>query len=118
MLKLRHLLLLAFLATTFAAHSQSPGIIIKPAGGIGYTRLNPDSNTFSSATTAGYTTDDIAQSEIPYKVIKPFITEPTGDLLRGPATKYSDIVRNVDSSGFYVYSDGTNLYFRLRIGDY
>jgi hypothetical protein len=111
-------LLSACLLSGHAAFSQSPGYITSPAGGNGVTPLNPDGNAFTSATTSGFTTNDITQSEIPYKIIKPFITEPTGDLLRGPATKYSDIVRNVDSSGFYVYSDGTNLMFRIRIGNF
>ena len=110
--------LFAAFIISHAALSQSPGYITSPAGGNGATPLNPDGNAFTSATTSGFTTNDITQSEIPYKIIKPFITEPTGDLLRGPATRYSDIVRNVDSSGFYVYSDGTNLMFRIRIGNF
>jgi hypothetical protein len=111
------LLAVGLIASASGVIAQSPGIILVPSGGNGITPLNLDGNGFSSASTNGFTTNDISQSEIVYKIIKPFITEPTGDLLRGPATKYSDIVKNVDSSGFYVFCDGTNMLFRIRIGD-
>nr|MBP6687185.1 T9SS type A sorting domain-containing protein [Lacibacter sp.] len=46
----------------------------------------------------------------------PIIIEPTGDLATGPNGGYSDIVKTVDNSGCYIFNDGTNLLFRLRIG--
>jgi hypothetical protein len=97
--------------------AQSPGQIVRPAGGTGVTVLNPDGNGYSSANTAGFTTSDIAQSEILYKVVPPSVTEPTGDIATGPAGGFTDIVKTVDNSGFYTYSDGVNLLFRLRIGN-
>src|SRR6476469_4457123 len=97
-------------------HAQSPGQIVRPAGGIGITKLNPNGDGYSSATTTGFTTDDIAQSEVGYKIVPPAITEPTGDLATGPSGGFTDIVKTVDNSGFYIYTDGTNLFFRLRIG--
>jgi hypothetical protein len=99
-----------------AAHAQSPGIIVRPGGGAGVSPLNPNGDGFSSATTGGFTTSDITQSEIQYKIIPPPFLEPVADLLRGPSTLYSDLVRQVDGSGFYVFNDGTNLLFRLRLG--
>lgn len=98
--------------------AQSPGIVVRPAGGPYSTILNPSQNGFTSATTAGYSTSDIGAgySEIPYKVVPPAITEPTGDLATGPSGGFTDIVKTVDGSGFYVYYDGTNILFRLRIG--
>ncbi|HTI07510.1 MAG TPA: hypothetical protein VL832_03105, partial [Puia sp.] len=98
--------------------SQSPGIVVRPAGGPYSTILNPNQNGFTSATTGGYSVSDIGAgySEIPYKVVPPAITEPTGDLATGPSGGFTDIVKTVDGSGFYVYNDGTNLLFRLRIG--
>jgi len=98
--------------------AQSPGIVVRPAGGPYSTILNPNQNGFTSKTTAGYSVSDVgsAYSEIPYKVIPPAITEPTGDLATGPTGGFTDIVKTVDGSGFYVYYDGTNLLFRLRIG--
>lgn len=95
--------------------SQSPGLIVRPLPA-GTTTLNPDGNGYSSKTTAGFAADDIAESEIPYKIVPPAITEPTGDLATGPSGGFTDIVKTVDNSGFYVYSDGTNIFFRLRIG--
>jgi hypothetical protein len=96
--------------------SQSPGLIIRPAGGNGVTLLNPNGDGYSSATTSGFTTNDITQSELPYKIVPPAITEPTGDIATGPSGGFTDIVKTVDGSGFYTYSDGTNLFLRLRIG--
>jgi hypothetical protein len=100
----------------YASHAQSPGLIVRPAGGTGPAVLNPIQDYFTSATTAGFTTSDITQSEIQYKIIKPVMIEPTGDLATGPDGGYSDIVKTVDNSGCYIYNDGTNLLFRLRIG--
>lgn len=97
--------------------AQSPGQIVRPAGGNGITVLNPDGNGFSSATTAGFTTSDIAQSEILYKVVPPSVTEPTGDIATGPSGGFTDIVKTVDNSGFYTYSNGVNILFRLRVGN-
>lgn len=97
--------------------SQSPGFIVRPNIGSGPVTLNPDGNRYTSATSAGFTTSDITQSEIQYKIIKPlFASEPTSDLATGPNGGYSDIVKAVDGSGCYIYYDGTNLLFRLRIG--
>jgi plastocyanin/uncharacterized protein YneR len=108
------ILFLFFYSTEINA--QSPGLIVRPAGGNGITALNPDGNGFSSATTSGFTTDDINQSEIAFKVVPAAIMEPTGDLSTGPSGGYSDIVTRVDGSGFYTFKDATNIYFRLRIG--
>jgi len=108
------LFLLLFIGNTFA---QSPGIIIRPAGGAGATPLNPNGDGFSSATTNGFVSSDITESEVPYKIVPPAYLEPTSDLLRGPAQMYSDLVRQVDGSGFYIYNDGTNLLFRMRVGN-
>jgi hypothetical protein len=96
--------------------AQSPGLIVRPAGGNGITALNPNGNAYASATTTGFTTDDIAQSELAFKVVPAAITEPTGDLSTGPSGGFTDIVTRVDGSGFYLYKDATNIYFRLRIG--
>ena len=96
--------------------SQTPGIIVRPAGSNGPAVLDPNADGYTSATLSGFGTDDIANSEILYKKVTPIIAEPTGDLLRGPTGKYSEIVRTLDGSGFYLYSDGTNLLCRIRIG--
>lgn len=100
-----------------AVNAQSPGLIVRPGGGNGVTPLNPNGDGFSSATNSGFASSDITESEIPYKIIPPPFLEPVADLLRGPSTLYSDLVRQVDGSGFYVYNDGTNMLFRLRLGN-
>lgn len=97
--------------------AQSPGQIIRPVGGAGVTVLNPNGDAYSSATVTGFTTSDITQSEIAFKVVPPAVTEPTGDIATGPTGGFTDIVKTFDGSGFYIYTDGTNLMFRLRIGN-
>ena len=105
-----------FTALVLTSFAQSPGLIVRPAGGPYSTVLNPNQNGFSSSSVSGFTTNDISESEIVYHVVPPAITEPTGDLATGPSGGFTDIVKTVDNSGFYVYSNGTNIYFRLRIG--
>jgi len=105
------------LLLTGTALAQSPGIIVRPAAGIGSTPLNPNGDGFTSSSTSGFSSSDITESEVPYKIVPPSFLEPTSDLMRGPSELYSDLVRQVDGSGFYIYNDGTNLLFRLRLGN-
>lgn len=100
--------------------AQSPGFIIRPATGSGASILDPNSDGYTSKTQVGFGANDTdtSKTEIRYKIVRPFLYEPTGDLLRGPGGGFSDLVTQVDSSGFYVFNDGTRLLFRLRIGDY
>ncbi|MDN3657531.1 T9SS type A sorting domain-containing protein [Ferruginibacter paludis] len=107
---------LCCLLTASNLFAQTPGIIVRPAGSNGPAVLDPNADAYTSKTTAGFGTDDILNSEIPYKIVPPVIAEPTGDLLRGPDGKYSDIVKTVDGSGFYLFNDGTNLLCRIRMG--
>lgn len=107
---------LFFIVFSVSSFAQTPGLIVRPAGGKGPLTLNPNQDYFTSASSSGYTTNDITQSEILYKIIKPIVAEPTGDLATGPSGGYSDIVKTVDNSGCYIFNDGTNLLFRLRIG--
>lgn len=111
------LLLILFMLSGCACFGQSPGIIVRPVSGAGVTVLNPNGNAYSSASTSGFVSNDIGESEIPYFTVPVAITEPTGDIATGPSGGFTDIVRSVDGSGFYMYSDGTNLLFRLRIGN-
>lgn len=106
----------AFIFFAAVALAQTPGIIVRPAGGGGPAVLDPNANGYTSQLTSGFGSSDITNSEILYKIVAPVIAEPTGDLLRGPSGNFSDIVRTFDGSGFYLFSDGTNLLCRLRIG--
>jgi hypothetical protein len=112
----RFFVLFTFLFLSTLIKAQSPGLIVRPAGASGPVVLNPNQDLFTSATSSGFTVSDITQSEILYKIIKPVMIEPTGDLATGPDGGFSDIVKTVDNSGCYVFNDGTNLLFRLRIG--
>lgn len=113
----RSLLFLLFYIGIYSSKAQSPGLIIRPAAGNGVTPLNPNGDGFSSAPpSTGFASNDISESEIAYKIVPPVFLEPTSDLMRGPSELFSDLVRQVDGSGFYVYNDGTNLLFRLRVG--
>lgn len=117
-MKTSYLVLSLALLVVLCSHSfsQSPGLIVRPAGGNGVTVLNPNGDGYSSATTAGYSSNDITESEIPFKIIPTAYTEPTGDLNTGPSGGFTDLVVKVDGSGMYLYKDATNIYFRQRIG--
>lgn len=111
------LLLPGFIFFAACTYAQSPGLIVRPGGGIGITPLNPDGNSYSTSSASAYINDDIAESEIPFKIVPPALGEPTGDLATGPSGGFSDIVKRVDGSGFYMHKDASNIYFRLRIGN-
>lgn len=102
----------------FSLKAQQPGYILRPSGGPGSVVLNPNGDSYTSATTAGFTTSDITQSEIAYVKIPPLQTEPTGDLATGPNGGYSDIIGVVDGSGCYIFYNSASGYvqFRFRIG--
>jgi len=111
-------LILLLLLVSFKLSAQQPGKIIVPSSGYASTPLNPNGDGYTSKTSAGFINNDIAESEIPYKLVTAFIPEPTGDLARGPSGSFSDIVGSIDGSGLYVFNDGTNILFRMRIGGY
>lgn len=95
-----------------------PGLIYEAPGGVGVTPLNPNGDAWSSVSTTGYATDDIAESEIAFTPLPVPYAEPTSDLVRGADCRFSDIVR-IDEydSGVYMATDGTNLMFRFRQGN-
>ena len=115
-MKLTLTLFFIFFNLSIVLNAQTPGIIVRPAGTAGPGVLDPNLNGYTSIATSGFGNNDITNSEIPYKIIAPLVAEPTGDLLRGPAGKFSDIVKTFDGSGFYLFTNGTNLLCRLRIG--
>jgi len=117
-MKPRFRLILLFLSIGYnSMWAQSPGLIVRPQGGAGVTSLNPNGDGYSSMTTAGYSSNDITESELAFRVMPAAISEPTGDLSTGPSGGFSDIVTRVDGSGFYLFKDASNIYFRLRIGN-
>jgi hypothetical protein len=100
----------------FQLQAQSPGTIVTPMNGNGVTILNPNGDRYSSKTSAGFSPNDITESEIPYKVVPPIIAEGAGDNATGATGGFTDIISALDGSGFYSYFDGTNILFRLRMG--
>ncbi len=58
-------------------YSQTPGMIYEPATGAGAAILDPNGDGYISAITAGFTTDDQLQSEIPFSSLIFPGSEPT-----------------------------------------
>ena len=76
---------------------------MRPAGTAGHAVLDHNFNGYTCIATSGFGNNDIANIEIPYKVIVPLLGEPTGDLLRGPSGSFNDIVKTFDGSVFYLF---------------
>ena len=108
------LFLISFIS--LITNAQTPGIIIRPAGTAGPIVLDSYTNGYTSLNTLGFGNNDITNSKILYKVIARLSGEPTGDLLRGPSGSFSDIVKTFDGNVLYLFTNGTNLLCRLRIG--
>jgi hypothetical protein len=111
---LRLLAAVAFLSFLSGfALAQLPGKIVKRHSFNSV--LDPDTTGFTSGT-AGFTTNDVAESRIPFKVVKLPFSEPVGDLKTGATGSFTDLVTTpTDESGLMVHFDGTNLLFRLRV---
>ncbi|GEM_PF-5447054 len=102
----------------FISHSisQTPGLIYESATGAGAAVLDPNGDGFTSATTAGFTTDDQTQSEINY-VSFPFgSVEPDSDLDNAPDCGYTDFVDAGDKDAAQRCLSGGYWKFRLRMG--
>lgn len=103
--------------------SQTPGIIIRDgANNIPPLSrspvLDPNQDGYVSKTTSGYTSSDTGSAnEIPYIGISLTSNEPSGDIQGGPTGGFSDFVADSNGRSLYNYFDGTNLLFRLRIGN-
>ncbi len=89
---------------------------------MGKSILDPNGDGYVSLTTAGFTANDVAQSEIPFKTLIPAGTEPDSDLENAPNCGYTDYVESV-SGGLdpvmgYISTVGGVKYwiFRLRMG--
>ncbi len=99
------------------ANAQTKGLIYKPATGAGASILDPNSDGYTSQDASGFISDDELESEIPF-VPLPIIGagEPDSDLGPGPDCGFTDLVKDPENETAYTYSDGTNLYFRIRLG--
>lgn len=116
---------LLLLVVSVFGFSQTPGLIIRdgannipPSPLNRSTVLDPNQDGYTSATIGGFTTTDLGTaSEINYQPISLIFQEPFGDLSRGPSGGFSDLVPDANGRSFYAFSNGTNIYFRLRIGN-
>jgi hypothetical protein len=102
----------------FSLQAQLPGFINRQATSAGGRAvLDPNSDGYTSVTTAGFGNDDIANSEIPFKGIKAYSIESFGDLSRGPNHGFSDFVFDANGDGVYhFFSVAQNVLFRMRMG--
>src|SRR5687767_6667592 len=98
--------------------SQLPGFINRQATSVaGRTVLDPNSDGYTSLTTAGFGNNDVTQSEISFQGIKAYSIEPYSDLRRGPNHSYSDFVPDSSGNGVYHhFSLAQNMIFRMRMG--
>ncbi|WP_421930567.1 Ig-like domain-containing protein [Marivirga tractuosa] len=98
-----------------SVQAQTPGLIYKPAGA-GQVVLDPNGDGYSSATNFGFSSNDQDESEIPYVPLPIVNPEPDSDLGPGPDCGFTDLVRSPGNETIYTYSNGTNLFFRFRLG--
>lgn len=112
------LIFLSTLSASLQSLSQVPGSINRQATSVGGRAvLDPNGDGYTSATTAGFGNDDVANSEIIYKGIKAYSIEPYGDLRRGPNHGFSDFVPDAGGNGVYYYFNATGqVMFRMRMG--
>ena len=98
--------------------AQIPGFINRPAtSAAGRTVLDPNSDSYTSASTSGFGNNDVINSELSYKGIKAYSIEPYSDLRRGPNHSFSDFVPDSSGNGVYHYfSVAQNMQFRMRMG--
>jgi len=89
-----------------AATLPTSNTVLDPIAPLGYT----------SNSTLGFQGNDVGNAKLGFKPIPAFSIEPFGDLRRGPNHLYSDFVPDVNGAGVYMYFDGTNLLFRMRLG--
>jgi hypothetical protein len=100
------------------AFSQLPGFINRQATSVGGRAiLDPNSDGYTAASTAGFGSNDVINSELLYIGIKAFPMEPFGDLARGANHNFSDFVPDTAGSGVYYRFSATNqVMFRMRMG--
>ena len=112
------LCIIVFLFTAFQSTAQIPGFINRQATSIaGRAVLDPNSDGYTSATTAGFGNDDVANAELSYYPIEAYPVEPYSDLRRGPNHSFSDFVPDTaGNSIYYRFSAGQQVMFRMRLG--
>ena len=99
--------------------SQTTGMIVEPATGASAFILDPNSNGFVSATTAGFLGNDqlIANNELPWLTLIPAGSEPNSDVQNGPNCGFTDFVESTVGGIDPVFhlTTGGNWLFRFRM---
>ncbi|HLG02264.1 MAG TPA: hypothetical protein VI731_01635, partial [Bacteroidia bacterium] len=110
-------LLRLFLFCPFFLLGQTPGIVFEPAIAPGNAVLDPNADGYVSATLSGFSASDLLESEIPYVPLAFAGNEPPSDPGPGPTCGFTDFVDSGNEDPAMVYYDGTNLLFRMRLGN-
>ena len=102
--------------------SQTNGMIVVPAGsGSGALVLDPNGDGYVSQTTAGFISNDIIESEIPFITLIPAGSEPSSDVQNAPNCGFTDFVEStiggLDPAMHYYNTVTGNWLFRLRMGN-
>lgn len=114
------LLTFCFLTFTFSkVFSQTTGMIVEPATGAAALILDPNSNGYVSATTAGFLGNDQlpANNELPWQTLIPAGSEPNSDVQNGPNCGFTDFVESTAGGIDPVFhlTTGGNWLFRFRM---
>jgi hypothetical protein len=117
MISIKNFLFVALSCSLSSSYGQTPGLIFQPASGSGTLILDPNGDGYVSLSTGGFTINDQSESEIPFVPLAFPGLEPSNDLNSGPACGFTDFVDSGAEDPAMVYFDGTNLIFRLRIGN-
>ncbi|MGM0587392.1 MAG: invasin domain 3-containing protein [Bacteroidota bacterium] len=100
-----------------SAYAQTKGLIFKPAQNAGTTVLDPNGDGYASETSSGFVLDDVSQSEISMFAMPQVEIEPINDVRTGAGGGHTDIVDNGSKQSAFMFYDGSNLIFRVRIAD-
>lgn len=97
--------------------AQIRGLIIQPATSSGQAVLDPNRDGYVSSTRNGFSSNDIAESEIQYKAIPQLSQDPDSDLGPGPDCGFTDFVDLPSEQAISTFVDANNnLLFRFRLG--
>ena len=107
-----------FISISLTGFTQTKGLIFEPATGAGAIVLDPNSDGYVSQTTAGFISNDQAESEIPFSALVFPLNEPTSDIFNGPNCGFTDFVDSGTEDPALAYLDASNNWlFRFRMGN-
>jgi hypothetical protein len=101
--------------------AQTPGVIYdRSTSTAGRLVLDRNGDGYTSATTAGFTSNDVTQSEMIFTPIPQISVEPNGDVVTAPSCGFTDFTDNSitsDAVGVHLDSNNTYLVFRFRMSN-